>query len=66
MTIARLYDNGFSVRIDMGNTGKKWPNSPLGHIGFMHLEKRSEGRTAWEDAEEYAKDHGATEIVKEK
>lgn len=58
---ARLHNNGVEVRVDLGNTGKDWPNCDNEQIGFPWL---SFGVKTWDAAEQYAKEHGATEIIR--
>lgn len=61
--VARLYDNGCEVRVDLGNTGRNWPNCPdQTQPGFSWL---SFGADAWNDAEAWARRHGATQIVRQ-
>ena len=57
--IARLHNNGCEVRVDMGNTGKNWPE--VSQMGFPWL---SFGRGTWQAAEDYARSQGATEIIR--
>lgn len=59
--IARLHNNGTEVRVDLGNTGKNWPNCENTQMGFPWL---SFANRTWQAAEEYARAHGATEIVR--
>lgn len=58
--IARLHNNGVGVRVDMGNTGEDWPNCADHQPGFPWLTFI----TAWTHAEQWARDHGATEIIR--
>jgi len=60
---ARLYSNEVEVRVDMGATGEKWPDCKGHHPGFAFL---IFGRDAWQVAEEWARAHGATEIIDER
>lgn len=59
--IARLHNNGVDVRVDIGNTGQNWPNCDGTQPGFPWL---SFGRDAWNAAERWAREHGATEIIR--
>jgi len=58
--IARLHNNGCEVRVDLGNTGQDWPNCRY-QPGFPWL---SFGRGTWQAAEDWAREHGATEIIR--
>lgn len=58
---ARIYSDGYSLRVDMGNTGKNWPE--VSHPGFPFLAKWTESHSARDAAEKWAIDHGATEII---
>jgi hypothetical protein len=58
--IARLHNNGCEVRVDIGNTGQNWPNCTGEQPGFPWLSFRD----AWAAAEKWAREHGATEIIK--
>ena len=60
--IARLHNNGCEVRVDLGNTGANWPNCGDQHQpGFPWL---TFGKPAWAVAEKWAREHGATEIIR--
>lgn len=59
---ARLYNNGAEVRVDLGNTGKNWPDCDNVQMGFPWL---SFGPGTWQAAEAYAREQGATEIAYE-
>ena len=59
--IARLHNNGCEVRIDLGNTGEDWPDCQGTQKGFPWL---SFGRDTWQAAEDYARDRGATKIIR--
>ena len=59
--IARLHNNGVEVRVDLGNTGENWPNCQQSQIGFPWL---TFGVAAWQHAEDFARENGATEIIK--
>ena len=62
--IARLHTNGCEVRVDLGNTGKNWPDCPGQYQpGFPWL---SFAKGTWEAAEKWAREHGATEIIRTK
>ena len=58
---ARLHNNGCDVRVDLGNTGKNWPNCDNPQRGFPWL---SFGMATWQAAEDYARQNGATEIIR--
>ena len=58
--LARLHDNGCEVRVDMGNTGRNWPDCGNEQRGFPWL---AFGHRALESAEAWARAHGATEII---
>lgn len=58
---ARLYANGYEVRVDLGNTGHNWPDCPNPQPGFPFL---SFGKNTWEAAEKWARDNGATNIIR--
>lgn len=61
--VARLYNNGVEVRVDMGNTGKNWPNCPGQYQpGFPWL---SFGLNAFNAAADWALKNGATQIIRE-
>jgi hypothetical protein len=59
--IARLHNNGVEVRVDLGNHGDNWPNCKEYQPGFPWL---SFAKRTWEAAEQWAREHGATEIIK--
>jgi hypothetical protein len=61
MMIARLHNNGVEVRVDLGNTGENWPNCQQSQKGFPWL---NFGVAAWQHAEDFARENGATEIIK--
>lgn len=58
---ARLHNNGCEVRVDLGDTGKNWPNCDNEQAGFPWL---TFGRDTWNAAERWARAHGATEITR--
>lgn len=58
---AILYSDGYGVRIDLGNTGVRWPDAP--HPGYPFLAAWPDGRSAWQEAELRALAMGATEIL---
>jgi hypothetical protein len=58
---ARLHNNGTEVRVDMENTGENWPNCSTTQPGFPWL---SFGRSTWAAAENWARNHGATEFIR--
>ncbi len=61
--IARLHNNGCEVRVDLGNTGRNWPNCGDQHQpGFPWACKWPQG-SALEAAREWARANGATDIV---
>ena len=60
--VARLHNNGLEVRVDLGNTGRDWPNCGEQYQpGFPWL---TFPRIAWREAEIWARKHGATEIIR--
>lgn len=60
--IARLHNNGCDVRVDIGNTGRNWPDCDDQYQpGFPWL---SYGDRTWKAAEEWARANGATEIIR--
>lgn len=59
--IARLHNNGCEVRVDMGNTGQNWPDCDGQQLGFPWL---SFGKDTWAAAENYARQQGATTIIR--
>lgn len=60
--VARLHNNGCEVRVDLGNTGKNWPDcGDQYQPGFPWL---SFARDTWAAAEKWAREHGATEIIR--
>ena len=59
--IARLHNNGVEVRVDLGNTGENWPHCQQSQKGFPWL---NFGVAAWQHAEDFARENGATEIIK--
>ena len=58
---AVLYSDCYGVRIDLGNTGVRWPDAS--HPGYPFLASWPNGRTAWQEAELRAMEMGATEIL---
>ena len=62
MQQARIYDDGYSVRVQIDEVG---PTRPMG-TGFPHLAKYPNGLTAWTSALLYAYRRGCTEITLEK
>ena len=59
--VARLHNNGLEVRVDMGNTGRTWPDCQGQYQpGFPWLCFGS----AWDAAEQWAREHGATEVIR--
>jgi hypothetical protein len=59
--IARLHNNGTEVRVDLNNTGENWPDCQSYQPGFPWL---SFAKCTWEAAEHWAREHGATEIIR--
>lgn len=61
--VARLYSNGVEVRVDLGCTGRQWPDCGEQYQpGFPWL---SFGVGAWDAAERWATAQGATAIVRD-
>ncbi len=61
--IARIYSTGVDVRVDLGNTGRNWPDcGDQEQPGFPFLVNWRKGN-AWDHALAWAKEHGATEVV---
>jgi hypothetical protein len=56
---ARIYSDGYGLRVDLGNTGENWPNSRT-QQGFAFM---SFGSRTKEVAEQFAREQGATEII---
>ena len=57
--IARLHNNGTEVRVDLGNSGRDWPDCEQRGFPWATF-----GRRTWEAAEAYARAMGATEMLR--
>ena len=55
--LARIYDAGYSYRVDLKNEGKVWPNSES-QQGFPHLACYANNETALDAAIAYVKKLG--------
>lgn len=61
--MARIYNDGYCVRVDLGATGQNYPNCEREQRGFPHLAKYPEGESAWSAAVAWAIEQGATDLL---